>query len=152
MENDDISERGTYQYLVAESYRLAGRMDDARSATDTLKQILEADESALPIQFAILHASNGERDKAYVYLEEALRDTTISPLVIARAYLELGEIDQAFVWLEKAYDARIIWLVRIRNYVEVGVWSFWIGTHRIWEPLNDDPRYHALIKKIGLIG
>jgi TolB-like protein/predicted Ser/Thr protein kinase len=153
LEEIDISERSIdNQYMIAESYRRAGRINDANRSIDIiLSQGLETEESSHPIAFAIAHAFKGERDEAYARLEEAIQDTTLSPLLVARTYMELGDVDKTFIWLEKAYDARIIWLVRLRIVVETGMWKGWLGTKRIWEPIRNDPRYLDLIKRMGLM-
>ena len=55
----------------------------------------------------------------------------------AIVYAGLGDKDKALEWLEKGYQERNSFL----GYLK-------IGPH--WTILRDDPRYHALLKKIGL--
>jgi serine/threonine protein kinase/tetratricopeptide (TPR) repeat protein len=61
----------------------------------------------------------------------------VSPLNIADLYALLDEKDQAFEWLDKAYEERSPLLVLLRN-------------HPNFDNLRSDPRFNALLKKIGL--
>jgi len=54
---------------------------------------------------------------------------------IAVTYGALGDRDQAFEWLERAYDERKIEMLKV---------------HPALDPLRDDPRYAALLRKAGL--
>ncbi len=56
---------------------------------------------------------------------------------IATTYAALGEKDQALDWLERAYEARLGILV----YVKV---------EPLLYPLHGEPRFQALLKKMGL--
>jgi hypothetical protein len=49
----------------------------------------------------------------------------------------LGRKDEAFEWLERAYEEREALLV-------------WVKVQPAFDPLRDDPRFDALLKKIGL--
>ena len=60
-----------------------------------------------------------------------------SPFWIACDYAMLGENDQAFEWLERAYADRTYYLA----YVGV--------EYRLYS-LHSDPRFAALLKKMGL--
>jgi TolB-like protein/Tfp pilus assembly protein PilF/tRNA A-37 threonylcarbamoyl transferase component Bud32 len=57
---------------------------------------------------------------------------------IAEVFAALGEKDQVFAWLEKAFRARDPGLI---NYLK--------NAHR-YDPVRSDPRYAALLRKIGL--
>jgi hypothetical protein len=50
----------------------------------------------------------------------------------------LGEKDQAFAWLEKAYEAKSGWLATS------------LMTFPDYDPLRSDPRFPALLMKMGL--
>jgi len=56
---------------------------------------------------------------------------------IAATYNGLGERDSAFVWLEKAYDRRDQGLL-------------WLRLMPFFDDVHGDPRYAALLKKLGL--
>ena len=52
-------------------------------------------------------------------------------------YAGLGDKDEAFEWLEKGYDEQHSYLSHLKVAPE-------------WDNLRSDPRYHALLMKIGL--
>ena len=56
---------------------------------------------------------------------------------MALVYVALGENDVAFKWLEKSYE-----------HHEESLCSIRVDTK--WKPLRSDPRFNALLKKIGL--
>jgi hypothetical protein len=56
---------------------------------------------------------------------------------IAFVYAGLGENDKTFEWLDRGYAEQ-------NNYFRDLKTSF------IWENLRSDPRYAAMLKKIGL--
>jgi len=61
----------------------------------------------------------------------------VDPATIAFDYADLGEKDKAFAWLEKAY-------------AEKSNSSAYIKVFRQMDNLRSDPRYAALLKKMGL--
>lgn len=62
----------------------------------------------------------------------------MSPDEIALIYASLGDKDQAFAWLDRAYEARSAFLI-------TGI----LGSPN-YDPLRSDPRFDALLRKIGL--
>jgi eukaryotic-like serine/threonine-protein kinase len=60
----------------------------------------------------------------------------VSPFQIASYYAELGDKDHAFDWLNTAYQER-------DNYLEALRTTYWMDS------LRSDPRYAALVRKIG---
>ena len=63
--------------------------------------------------------------------------TYISPMVFADIYSLLGEKDEAFQWLEKAYRERSSKLIDLKLDPD-------------YDNLHSDPRFAALVSKIGL--
>jgi hypothetical protein len=61
----------------------------------------------------------------------------VSPLRIAAAYAELGDKEQALRYLEIGYEHRTPELV-------------WVHLEPVYDFLHSDPRFQALVKKIGL--
>ena len=59
---------------------------------------------------------------------------------LALDYAELGKADDVIYWLEKAYEDRDPNLVYIRL----------LGTLPVWHTLQQDPRFTALLAKMGL--
>ena len=63
----------------------------------------------------------------------------LQPIFIAMIYASLGDIDAAFERLEYAFD-------REYPYLE------YLSSNPFFDPLRDDPRYRALLGRIGLEG
>lgn len=86
------------------------------------------------------YASGGYRAVRLVILDNlaqrAKAGRYVSPADWAIAYARLGDMDGAYRWLEVMYEERSETLLRIR--------------HPSWDPIRKDPRYPALMKKIGL--
>jgi hypothetical protein len=61
----------------------------------------------------------------------------ISPVSIAHVYFYLDKKDQAFEWMNKAYEDRDFNLRTLK-------------VHPAFDRVRTDPRYIALLKKIGL--
>jgi adenylate cyclase len=55
---------------------------------------------------------------------------------LAMRYLDAGDKDRAIDFLDKAYDIRDPWLP-------------YIGMP-LWDPLRSDPRFQALLRRVGL--
>ena len=65
------------------------------------------------------------------------RTAYVPPIRIAWSYARLGEIDSAFTWLDRACAEKDPYLLRIK--VESN-----------WDNIRSDPRYAALLRRIGL--
>jgi len=61
----------------------------------------------------------------------------VPPTSFAWIHLGLGETDEAFAWLHKAIDARDHMMTPIKTY-----WFL--------DPIRDDPRFAALLRKMNL--
>jgi TolB-like protein/tetratricopeptide (TPR) repeat protein len=61
----------------------------------------------------------------------------VLPTTFAWIYLGLGETDSAFEWMDRAADAYDTMLAPIKSFPFL-------------DPLRDDPRYHALLRKMKL--
>ena len=86
------------------------------------------------------YATGGYRAVRLVILDNlaqrAKAGKYVSPADWAIAHARLGDMDGAYRWLEVMYEERSETLLRIR--------------HPSWDPIRKDPRYPALMKKIGL--
>jgi hypothetical protein len=61
----------------------------------------------------------------------------VSPYTIALVYVGLDQRDEAFQWLDKAYQERSVRLINI-------------AVHPRFASLHSDPRFVALVQRIGL--
>ena len=90
---------------------------------------------------AVAYALSGQTGKARESLSklfERIGDGYYSPMAIARIYCALGDRERVFEYLEKAYRERDIVLVM------PALASPWCDF------IKSDPRYHDLMKKVGL--
>ncbi|MFQ5866060.1 MAG: protein kinase [bacterium] len=79
----------------------------------------------------------GEAQEVLHNLIERLEQTHYFPEVLAALYFTLGKKDQGFEWLEKAYEEG-----------DIGPWRLKIEP--IYDGVRSDPRFKALLKKVGL--
>ena len=82
----------------------------------------------------------GKRDRAQEtldFLRERSQKEYVPPFILALVSFGLGKIDEGFEWLDKAFEVRDHWLC-------------WIKVNSAFNPVRSDPRYIALLKKIGL--
>jgi serine/threonine protein kinase/Tfp pilus assembly protein PilF len=70
-------------------------------------------------------------------LEERSRQGYVFPFAFAFIYIGLGEKDRAFTWLEKDYEQR-------------GNPMVFLKAEPLFDPLRSDPRFHALLRRVGL--
>ena len=93
-------------------------------------------ESAL----ACAYAQVGDRAKAEQVvrdLEDRAKPRYLSPALRMHLHLGLGEKDKAQDWLEKCYEEQDAWCWGLK------VWP-------MFDPLRTEPRFQALLKKVGL--
>jgi len=96
-----------------------------------------------PITLALLgnaYAASGKRRETLAILAKLQQPSLrpfVSPFYLALVYLGLDEKDRAFEWLEKAYEERANYLI----YLKV---------EPLFDSLRSDPRFTALLKKVGL--
>ncbi|MFY9583528.1 MAG: tetratricopeptide repeat protein, partial [Candidatus Acidiferrales bacterium] len=70
-------------------------------------------------------------------LKKLSKRESLSPVSIAGVYAAVGDKEQAFSWLEKAYEERAVALTYIKCDLE-------------FESLRSDPRFHNLLRRMGL--
>ena len=81
----------------------------------------------------------GEREKALAIIahwKEAENRRYVLNYLVAQAYAALGDKDAAFVELEKAYQNHDWFLQRIK-------------VDPMMDPLRDDPRFDAIVKRLN---
>ena len=65
------------------------------------------------------------------------KDRYVPSLYVALIYIGLGDRNQAFAWLDKAFEEHSEYLV-------------YLPTEPMADPLRDDPRFLALLERVGL--
>jgi Flp pilus assembly protein TadD len=83
----------------------------------------------------------GERDRArklIAELDNLSKQRFVEPFNAGYIYLGLGDKEQALTLLEKAYEVRS------------AIWLGWLKIDPAFDPLRSEPRFIALLKKVGL--
>lgn len=101
---------------------------------------LTGGEAFAVAQLGWAYAVAGKKFEAQKILDElTLRSQRehVDPLVFSWLNIALGDKETAFSWLERAYEARSSWLVFLK-------------VHQFYDSLRSDPRYHDLLRRLGL--
>jgi len=127
-------------------YGILHRLDDAKREFDEALRIVgwRAPEFRADAQIAmdfVLAALAKDRETVLRLLPDAIsvvwKPFAVSPLDIAMAYFEIGMKDEGFEWTERAYTQKDHNLELMKNLEP-------------FDEIRSDPRYIALIRKIGL--
>ena len=89
---------------------------------------------------AYVYALSGKRYEARKRLNniiEYAKKNFVSPFDIAYVYGALGEKEEALSWLEKGYSENDVQLIYLK-------------ADPAFDALSSDPRFKALLKKVGL--
>ena len=131
--------------LLSWAYERAGKESDAVNAYVT-SRTLAGDPEAEIEGISSAYRSGGQhafedarRAMLKLKLDNLLKQEKragVEPLTIASLCASSGNADLAFRYLEKAYAERNPRLA-------------WIKTGLQWEPLHDDPRFPALVRRMG---
>ncbi len=115
-------------------------LGDDIKALDAAEQALLRGDS-LAVKYAGLlkdvYNKSGIKGAWTLLLEFNLKQSTPNPLVLASTYTGMDKKEEALNWLEKALENRSIQLPRINN-------------DPLYESLRSEPRFQAIIKKMGL--
>jgi hypothetical protein len=84
-----------------------------------------------------LSGKRAEAEKLLAELQEISKQRYVSPTSVALIHVGMGEIDQAFAWLEEAEKGHDGILVRI-------------NVDPRFDRLRSDPRFHDLVRRVGL--
>ncbi|MEP6995527.1 MAG: hypothetical protein ABI968_13465, partial [Acidobacteriota bacterium] len=117
------------------AYREKKMYVEAAAEYEHVRQVNGGPVAGLAVTYAQMGRTTEARKILQEFLELAGR-RYVSPDQVAMIYASLGEKDQAFAWLDKAYEARS------------GMATLLITP--AYDPLRADPRFTALLKKMGL--
>jgi len=129
------------QLCLATIYALKGMSREAIAQADKVLSAWPAAEDVMILSFlGWAYAVSGGQEKARNLLNRMLDLRTrryVDAYLIGDVYAGLGEKDKAFEWLNKAYEEHSGQVIFIKA-------DTWIKN------LRSDPRYEAILKKIGL--
>ncbi|MGH9366011.1 MAG: protein kinase domain-containing protein, partial [Thermoanaerobaculia bacterium] len=117
------------------AYREKGMYAEAVAEYQHVQKVTGSPVAGLAVTYAQMGRTAEARTILQEFLELAKR-RYVSPDQMAMIYANLGEKDQAFAWLDKAYEARS------------GMGVLLISAS--YDPLRADPRFTALLRKMGL--
>ncbi len=124
-------------YWLGNTYEQLGRYEDAVGAHQRAVAIFSGSEFMKGLGRA--YALAGKEHEARQVLDELVQRPTgyVSPYTIASIHEALGETGSALESLEKTYEERSWWII-------------WLLTDPSWKRLRDEPRFQALVRKLGL--
>jgi TolB-like protein len=126
----------TGQSWLCHSYNAKGMYAESLLISEKTK------ESSFPlgVQLAVAYAKTGRREeteKLINWLKDLEKYTYVVNYWLAVSYAALGETDAAFAELEKSYQERDWFLPRLK-------------VDPFMDPLRDDPRFKAMLKRMNL--
>jgi TolB-like protein/Tfp pilus assembly protein PilF len=131
----------TAEWIRTQVYSVLGDHGAALAAADRGLTLTNRRSSFLAA-FGAACAAAGRRVDAEQVIEDLLARPPaeyVSPLWLADITAQLGDADRAFEWLERAYDQRTQALISL-------------GVSPLYDPLRSDPRFGALLQRIGIAG
>ena len=136
----------TLNPAYAEGYRCLGwcllALGEHEAAFDALRQAVKLGTSYAwaVANLAAAHAHVGDIDEGerlLAELEEKATKDWISPLTIGVVYLALGRYADAIACAERSFEARDCWVVSL-------------AVEPMWAVLRGNPRFEALLARVGL--
>jgi serine/threonine-protein kinase len=124
--------------LLGHAYRQSGRLSASVEKIQTARSLLDG-----PLPLAALghaHAAAGDEREARMILRELERlsgERYVCPYDVAGIHVGLGDVDEAFRCLERACEERSSWLI-------------FLAAEPCFDALRADPRFDALLARIGL--
>ncbi len=120
-------------YVLGRIHGLEGRFAEAIEAHARAAEVAPFLKWALGYSYAL----SGQADKALAIARElAVQPAPMDNWGLAMIYTALGDKDEAFRWLDGAVAARWAWMP-------------WLEIPIAFRPLHSDPRFSALVEKIG---
>ncbi len=124
--------------ILAGAYMDRGLSKDMYSELDTMKRLAPGVRTDL--LYANCFAVSGRRAEALQLIhkgEDLRKKIYVRPTTIAQVYAQLGDKEHALTWLETAYTERD------------GLLAF-LNSQHVYRGYRSEPRFIALIRKIGL--
>jgi serine/threonine protein kinase/Tfp pilus assembly protein PilF len=125
---------------LAWSYFFKGMYEEALAESQKAKDLYKGWQPQIESSIGISYAGMGRREEAQQVLNKLLersKQRYVPPVFFADLYFSLEENNQGFDWLKRAlevHDPRLTWL----------------RVNPIYDSVRSDPRFTAMLKKIGL--
>ena len=125
-------------YELAQCLLMQGREKESMEELAEGIRFDGSEKLAADVRAAFTRAGNrGVQEWRLADLKQKTSKDYVSPLEFAFAYARLGQNDEAFRWLDKAYDDHVPGLI-------------WLQQNSELNRLRGDPRFRALVTRIGL--
>ncbi len=124
---------------IGRNYEQMGMYPQAQQTYQSILAFAPHDPALLAL-LGHVYAVSGKTEAArdiILQLQQMSGSQYVPSLYVALIYIGLGEKDQAFAWLDKAYEERCDFLV-------------YLPTDPMADPLRSDPRFLALLGRLGL--
>ena len=125
-------------HFLGIAYERQGRRQEALAAELRAVELVDNPQTQMGLGF--MYGKTGQRDEARHIIEEleqTARQSYVPAYYIAIAYLGLDELDRALHWLERGCEER-------------GPQMPFIAAEPVFDPLREEPRFQALLKKMNL--
>jgi len=126
-------------YNLGRAYEEQGKYPEAIAEFQRGKD-LSGGSPAMVMALAHAYAASGRKAEALRAIDELKNlasKTYVPALFFAPIYARLGEKEQAFQYLEKAFAERTDYLI-------------FLGREPLSDPIRSDPRFDALLRRLGL--
>ncbi|HEX2723906.1 MAG TPA: protein kinase [Gemmatimonadaceae bacterium] len=129
-----------------ESYRVMGMIltmaGEHEEAERVLREAVELPGAVtytrVTLALALARAGNRQpANETLAFLEERALHDYVSPVEMATLHIALGNADKAIDWAERAHAERRGWMA-------------YLNVHPVVDPLRMEPRFVALVRKMGL--
>ncbi len=127
--------------LLGRAWVQVGNFDEATSELQKALELSGGSTLVLATR-GYVYARAGRKAEALAVqekLEEISKERYVSPYTQALLSTGLGETERAFEWLERALEERCLWAVHTP-----------IAGDPVFDPLRPDPRFSALLRRVGL--
>lgn len=134
------SDRVNMQHQLGTTHLQKSMCKDALAEVHKEKDLRKEKDHRSEAMIAATNALMGERKEALQLLNDLLersKHVHVSPYDIAYIYVALGENDLCFEYLEKAYE-------EYENELR------FLKVEPLFDNIRSDPRFKALLKKIGV--
>jgi tetratricopeptide (TPR) repeat protein len=127
-------------WYLMQAFLLGGRPEEVSQLLPDDSEAVARFRAEPSAASALLLSLRGEADSARVVIDRVMsgsEEGNRDPVRVWPTYAILGEKDEAFHWME-------------RTIQELSPSARFIGVDPLVDPLRDDPRYQALLDRIGL--
>jgi tetratricopeptide (TPR) repeat protein/predicted Ser/Thr protein kinase len=127
------------QVTRAEILAASGDLPGALKTLETARQLAPSDSGVLSLSglFAARAKQTPEARQYLQRLDELAKQRYVSPVFYAYIHLGLGDLNQVFRYLEKGIEDRTYAIIYLKH-------------NPLFAPVRNDPRYAALVKRLGL--